>query len=146
MASAVSPTRLTERVALNRLVWVGPLTIVAAIVANVLIRQIATAVLQPDPMFMPLSFPVPIVFTFIGVLGAVIVYALVARFSRRPIRLFRRIALITLLVSFIPDILMLITGFNPGTTAANVVVLMLMHVVAWAISVQMLTRLTRAEA
>jgi hypothetical protein len=39
---------------------------------------------------------------------------------------------------------MLITGFNPGTTLANVVVLMLMHIVAWAVSVGVLTRFTRA--
>ena len=45
---------------------------------------------------------------------------------------------------FIPDILMIMTGFNPGTTVANVTALMLMHVVAWAISVPMLTTLARA--
>ena len=93
---------------------------------------------------MPLSQAAPIVFTLFGVLGAVIVFALVGRFSRRPLRLFRRIALVTLVVTFVPDILMLVTGFNPGTTLANVIVLMLMHVVAWAISVYMLTTLARA--
>jgi hypothetical protein len=41
---------------------------------------------------------------------------------------------------------MLITGFNPGTTAPNVAALMLMHVVAWAISKGMLTRFVRAGA
>ena len=40
---------------------------------------------------------------------------------------------------------MLVTGFNPGTTAANVAVLILMHIVAWAITVGMLTRLARAD-
>jgi hypothetical protein len=49
-------------------------------------------------------------------------------------------------VTFVPDILMLVTGFNPGTTLANVVALMLMHVVAWAISVELLTRLTRPSS
>jgi len=146
MTSVTSPTQPTERVAFNRLLWVGPLTILAAVVANVIIQQIAVAVLRPDPAFIPLTLVVPIVFTLIGVLGAVIVYAMIGRVSRQPIRLFRRVALVTLVVSFIPDILMLITGFNPGTTAANVVVLILMHVVAWAIAVGMLTRLARTEA
>ncbi len=41
---------------------------------------------------------------------------------------------------------MLVTGFNPGTTAANVAVLILMHVVAWGIAVGMLTRLAATEA
>jgi hypothetical protein len=146
MASLISSAQPTTRVAFSRLLWVGPLTILAAIVANVIIQQIAVAVLQPDPAFMPLTFAIPIVFTLLGVLGAVIVYAVVGRLSRNPIQLFQRVALVTLVVSFIPDILMLITGFNPGTTAANVAVLMLMHVVAWAIAVGMLTRLAGTDA
>ncbi len=146
MASITSSAHPTERIAFNRLLWVGPLTILAAIVANVVIQQVAVAVLQPDPLFMPLTLIVPIVFTFVGVLGAVIVYALIGRFSQQPVRLFRRVALVALVVSFIPDILMLVTGFNPGTTAANVAVLILMHVVAWGIAVGMLTRLAATEA
>ncbi len=50
-----------------------------------------------------------------------------------------------LAISFIPDMLILITGSYPGTTAANVAVLMLMHVVAWPITVAMLMRLARTE-
>jgi hypothetical protein len=41
---------------------------------------------------------------------------------------------------------MLITKFNPGTTSANVAVLILMHIVAWAITVGLLTRLAATEA
>jgi hypothetical protein len=134
----------TQRVVLSRLAWVGPLTILAAVVANIIVQQIAVALLQPDPAFLPLSFAVPIVFTVVGVLGAVIAYALIGRFAKRPLPLFRRVALITLVVSFVPDILMLVTGFNPGTTAANVMALIVMHVVAWAIAVGMLTRLASA--
>ncbi len=146
MNTAPTATQPTARPALSRLLWVGPLTIVAATIANVIIRQLAVAVLRPDPAFMPLTLMPPILFTVIGVLGAVLVYALVGRFARNPVALFRRIALITLAVSFIPDILILITGFNPGTTLANVLVLMVMHVVAWAISVGMLTRLAGPQA
>ncbi len=146
MTSVASTSQPTEQIVFGRLLWAGPLTILAAVVANVLIQQIAVAVLRPDPAFMPLTFAVPIVFTILGVLGAVIVYALVGRFSRRPVSLFQRIAVITLLVSFIPDILMIITGFNPGTTVANVVVLIIMHVVAWFITVRMLTRLAGTAA
>ena len=146
MTSLTSSAQPTSRVAFSRLPWVGPLTILAAIVANVIIQQIAVAVLRPDPAFMPLTFAAPIVFTLIGVLGAAIVYAVIGRFARQPIQLFRRVALVTLVVSFIPDILMLITGFNPGTTAANVAVLLLMHIIAWAIAVGMLTRLAGTDA
>jgi hypothetical protein len=143
MAVAAPPAESTARPVLSRLLWVGPLTILVAVLANVVLQQLAVAVLRPDPAFMPLTLPPPIIFTVVGVLGAVIVYALIARFARNPNPLFRRVALVTLVVSLVPDILMLITGFNPGTTLGNVLVLMLMHVVTWAISVEMLTRLTR---
>jgi hypothetical protein len=143
MTTAISSGQ-SNHVAFNRLWWVGPLTIIAAIVANTIIWQIAVAVLQPDPQFLPLTFPVPIVFTFLGVLGAVIVFAIIGRISKNPIPLFKRVAFIALVVSLIPDIVMLLTGFNPGTTLANVLALMLMHVVAYTISVYMLTRWSRS--
>ncbi len=146
MTTATTTSQSAARPALSRLLWVGPLAIIAATLANVVLQQFAVAVLNPDPAFLPLTLMPPIIFTVVGVLGAVVVYAVLGRFSRQPVHLFRRVALVTLVVSFIPDILMLITGFNPGTTAANVVVLLLMHVVAWAITVSMLTRLAPIEA
>ena len=98
MASITSSVRPADRVAFNRLLWVGPLTILAATVANVVIQQIAVAVLNPDPAFLPLTLMPPIIFTVVGVLGAVIVYAMIGRFSQQPVRLFRRVALVELVV------------------------------------------------
>lgn len=146
MATGTLTGTSNRQVALGRLLWAGPLTIVAATIASVLIQQIAVALLNPDPAFLPLTMAPPIAFTVIGVLGAVIVFGLIGRFAKNPVALFQRVALIVLIVSFIPDIMMLVTGFNPGTTVANVVVLMIMHVVAWVITVQMLTRLAVAPA
>jgi hypothetical protein len=143
MVSAASASAQEKRVSLRRLLWVGPLTIVAAVVANVIIRLLALALLPISPAFPPLQPAQPIFFTVIGVLGAAIVFAIVGRFARRPIRLFRIIALIALLISFLPDIGLLASNMMPGTSALSVGVLMLMHIVAFAISVGMLTRLTR---
>ena len=143
MVSALSSAPATERVAYSRLLWVGPLAIVAAVVANLIVRTVAVAALRPDPRFMPLSLVMPIVFTTIGVLGATIVYAVVGRFSRRPVTLFRRIALVTLVVSLIPDFLLL-GGGMPGASIATVAPLIVMHVVAWAIAVRLLTTLARS--
>lgn len=144
MATSISPSQAAERVTFTRLLWIGPLTIIAAIVANVVVQQLAIAMLRPDPQFIPLTLGATIAFTLIGVLGAVIVFGLVGRFARRPIWLFQRIAWVTLLVSLIPDVLLGISGFMPGATTANVVVLMLMHIVAGVISIGMLSRLARA--
>ena len=76
MVSRTSSAHPIERIAVNRLLWVGPLTILAAVVANVIIQQIAVAVLNPDPAFLPLTLMPPIIFTVFGVLGAVVVYKL----------------------------------------------------------------------
>lgn len=146
MNAATSLVQPTQRVALNRLPWVGLLTILTTDVAIVIMRQIAVALLRPDPMFVPLTLTVPIIFTSVAGLGAVIIYAVLGRSVRQPIRLFQRVAAVALAVMFIPDILLLIIRFYPGTTAVNVGVLMAMHVVAWAIIVEMLTRLARYEA
>ena len=77
------------------------------------------------------------------IIAAVVVFALVARFARRPIWLFRRIALVALLLSFIPDLAL---PFMPGPDPVGpreIVLLALTHVVAAAVSVALLTTLAR---
>ena len=143
MAESISASQPTERVAFGRLWWIGLATIVAATLANFVIQQLAVALLQPDPLFGPLMVVPPILFTVIGVVGAIIVYALAGRFSSQPITLFRRIALIVLLVSLIPDVALLYANAMPGTTLGTIGALMLMHVAAWAITVGMLTTYAR---
>ena len=143
MVSAASAQLTEERVSSRRLLWVGPLAIVASVIANQIVRILAVSLFNISPEFMPLQIGPPIAFTIMGVLGAVIVYAIIGRLSRRPIRLFRVIALIVLVLSFIPDIGLLMTGMIPGTSPVAVGTLASMHIVAWAITVWMLTTLAR---
>jgi uncharacterized protein DUF6069 len=128
-------------ISLLRLLWVGLLAIMGAAVANVLVGMVAVALLGVSPGFLPLQVGPVVSFTVVGVLGAVAVFALVARFSRRPVRLFRRIAFAVLVISLVPDLLLLSASPFPGTTVVAVATLMVMHVVAWAISVGTLTTL-----
>lgn len=132
-----------ERVAFKKLLWVGPLAIGAAILGNVIVWAIAQALIKPDPAFMQLSGPGPaIIFTFVGVLGAVLVYAALGRFVARPAFVFQWVSLVVLIISFLPDIGLLMAP-APGANLPNVITLMLMHVVAAAISVLLLTRLAK---
>ena len=80
-------------------------------------------------------------FTGVLVTAAVLVFAVVARVAATPVRTYRRIALGALLLSLIPDLLLPGSG-APGATWPAISALMVMHVVAWWITVQMLTRLT----
>jgi hypothetical protein len=131
-----------EHVALGRLLWVGPLAVVAAVAANLLFTAIATRLFNTAPEMLALT-PGPIAtFTAIGVLGAVVVFAIVARRSRRPFSLFRKIALWVLALSMIPDILLLFAPEPAGLT--DVILLMITHVIAAAVVVWSLERFARA--
>jgi hypothetical protein len=139
-------TGQAERVHYGRLPLAGLAAIAGAVVANLLVQAIAVALLRPDPVFLPLQPGPPVFFSVIGVLGAIVVYAIIGRFSRRPLTLFRRVALVTLLISLIPNILMLVSQWMPGATLGSVITLMVMHVVAWFSSVEALTRLAGERA
>lgn len=88
----------------GRLLWVGPLTVVASIAGVLIVRVLAVAILHPDPTPMSLGWVLPTLFTLILVTGAVLVFAVVARFAKNPIRSYQIIALVFLLLSFLPDI------------------------------------------
>jgi hypothetical protein len=126
---------------LKRLLWVGPLTVLAAIVGVLIVRILAVAILHPDPNLPSMGWIAPIIFTLVLCTGAVLVFALVARFAKNPIRTYQIIAFVFLLISFLPDIGFARSSF-PGATWAVAIALMIMHIVAWAITVTMLAKLT----
>jgi hypothetical protein len=131
------------RVSLGRLARVGGLAVALAIVVNVVIRTVAVSVLGIDGGFLPLGVGPTVFFTVVGMAGAVVVFGLVIRLAKRPVRVFRRVALVVLLVSLAPDLLLLFSGSMPGTTVAGVFTLMVEHVASWAIAVGVLTSLVR---
>ena len=141
IVQTATPPRTKNGRIVPRLWWVGLLTIIASVIANVLVRLLAEATLDISPDFEPLSGYVHVIrLTSLGVLGAIIVFALLARFARRPILMFKRLAAVVLVLSFVPTVWLLVASM-PGATGVSVGVLMLMHVAAWAISVGMLTSL-----
>ena len=128
----------------RRLVWVGPLTVFAAVVAVLAVRVAAVAVLElppPPDGFLPLGWFFPIFDTFVLVTAAVIVFAVVARFSSSPVRTYWWIALAVLALSMIPDVQ--IHNRRPDFfTWPRTLVLMAMHLVAWFVTVTLLEKLT----
>lgn len=127
--SGVSPGRLAR---------VGVVAVAVAVVVNVLIRTIAVSLLGIGEGFLPLGVGPTVFFTVAGMVGAVVVFGLILRFAGRPVRLFRRVALAVLLVSLVPDVLVLFSGSMPGTTVAAVGTLMVEHVASWAVAVGVL--------
>jgi len=83
----------------------------------------------------------PSVFTAVLVAIAVVVFAVVAGEATRPVRTYHRIAFVALVLSFLPDVA-LGFGLIRGEGWPLAIVFILMHVVAWAVTVSMLTHLT----
>jgi hypothetical protein len=109
----------------GRLAWAGLLAIVAATAVNSLIGYLAATFLDISKLFSPLDgYGTIVPFTVIGVAGATVVYALVTRYSRSPMRLFLRVAGAALVLSLVPDILLLVFS-APGATPISIGVLML---------------------
>jgi uncharacterized protein DUF6069 len=123
----------------GRLARVGALAVALAGAVNVVIRTVAVSLLGVGEGFLPLGVGPTVVFTVVGMVGAVVVFGLIVRFAGRPERLFRRVALAVLLVSLVPDLLLLLPGSVPGATVAGVVTLMVEHVATWAVAVAVLT-------
>jgi hypothetical protein len=84
-----------------------------------------------------------VVSTAIYLVVAAIVYALIGRFSRRQLQVFRIVAIVALLLSFaMPLSAMQLT---PPAGATIVAVLRVMHILAAIITVSLFTTLARAS-
>jgi len=120
------------------------LAAIAAVVANLLLRALAVAVLDiPQPEFEPLQVRAVVLSTLGGVIGAGLVYAIVARFARDARRTFVVIAGIALVLSLWAPLSLSLADppEDPGTDAGSVGTLIAMHVLAAAISVPVLLRM-----
>jgi hypothetical protein len=104
---------------------------------------VATALrswLQVPAGFQPLTLPFVAFFTIIGMIAATVVFAWIAQTRPNPVRTFLVIAAVGLFLSWLPDLAIGVMGVFPGTTAAGIVSLMALHLVAAACAVVMLTR------
>ena len=79
----------------------------------------------------------PAIATAILVTGAILTFPVIVDWSLNPLQSFRRLAFGVLLVSCLPNVPL--TG---GPVDVGKLALMVLHVVAWAVTVTMLTRLT----
>jgi hypothetical protein len=131
-------------VQLKKLWWAGPLTVLTAIIGVLIVRTVARMILQPP--FAPglQMIMLPIVLTLVLCTGAVLVFALVGRFAKKPVLTYLIISIVFLLISFVPDIAVASAPF-PGAGWPYSMTLMIMHVVAGFITVFMLIRLSAVD-
>ena len=132
---------MSSSIQLKKLWWAGPLTILSSIIGVLIVRSIARALLPP-PYAPGLEIAmISIVLTLILCTSAVIVFALVGRFAKNPVRTFIIISSVFLVISFLPD-LAVPSMPMPGANWSYAITLMIMHVVAGFITVYMLIKLT----
>lgn len=132
----------SERVDYRRLLWVAPLAAGVAALANAVLYFIADALgAFPDSVLVtngqPMSVAPVILSSIVGVLGGALVFALLGRFARRPLTVFRIVALIVLVLSFAQPF------FIAGAGLDYRLWLLAMHVVAGVIAIALLTGLAR---
>ena len=140
MASVAPNDVASGLVPAGLLLRVGVLAAVLSASANALVLAIATsffgAVVIPQDGVV--TFGQVVGASVAGAVGAAAIFAVIGRFTRCPIRIFWGVAAVGLLLSFIPIALAGATGSSAGTLA-------LMHTLAAAINVGLLTRLEQKE-
>jgi hypothetical protein len=94
-----------DGVSWTRLLWVGPLAVVVALLVNLVIKTLLQALNPALAEMGQLGRPL-IILTLEGAILAVIVFALMVWLVPHPIRWFRIVGVIALLISLIPDLLL----------------------------------------
>jgi len=134
----------TSPIQLKKLWTVGPLTVLAAVIGVLIVRAVAMAILPPPYAPGLEMIIISIVLTVVLCTAAVVVFALVVRYAKNPIRTYLIISSIFLVISFLPDIAA-VSMPMPGAGWPYSITLMIMHVVAGLITVYMLIRLTKSS-
>ena len=136
MEHTASKIMTAERVPAGRLLRVGVLAAVFSTITNTLVLAWVSSLFGPViiPPDEAVTFGQVMAASVAGAVGAVVLFAAIDRLVRRPMRVFWGIAAVGLLLSFLPIVLTGVTGLSAGALA-------LMHVVAAATNVGLLTAL-----
>jgi hypothetical protein len=144
VATSSSPSRQSRVVNWGRFALVGLAAVVASGLSTVLVYFAGDAVVRYDSDFVELGSAVGDgIFTSVLAVGAVLVYAALLRFARNPVRTFTIVSAVVLVLSLIPDFT--IAASDPGSSNAQVAILVLMHFAAAAVIVPMLTTFARPQ-
>jgi hypothetical protein len=122
-----------------RIVVATAVALVVAIPLDLAIEAFARQAFAVSPLFEPFQGTVA-PYTAGGLVLAGITYALVRRFFRDVNRVYIRLAIVALVLSWIPDVALLFIN-EPGATVPAVASLMVMHAVAAVIVVTSLVRI-----
>lgn len=112
--------------------------------ANTIIALAAVAA-GASSTYAPLTAPVYLAFTVIGVLAGYLGWRIVRRLTANPARVLKILVPVALVLSWVPDVVLAITGFIPGTNLTGALALGLMHAVVVAAAVPVYARIAPVE-
>ncbi len=112
------------------------------LVINSLIALLARTFFDIPTAFQQLTLPVYGTLTVLGAVAGAVGWHLVVARSRNASGVLRVLVPMVLVLSLIPDVMLLVTESQPGTTTAGVIALMLMHVGVAAAAIPALRRFT----
>jgi hypothetical protein len=130
----IVPVARRRTAVLTLLAAVGVAVAASADIAFAAVGAGATAF----PPLMPFVFGP---FAAAGVLAAYAGWRIVRARVARPRAVLRVLVPVLLVLSFLPDVVLLLTGFIPGTTVTGAVALMLMHLTVAGVAVPVAQRL-----
>ena len=122
------------------LVVVGAVLALAATMVEVILAMVLRAALGVPAGFSPLTAPAVATMTIVGMIGATVVFGWMARVRPDPRAAFVGVALAALVLSWLPDLGIWVTGVFPHTTEAGILSLMALHPVAAAFAIGILYR------
>lgn len=131
----------------SKILRAGAVAIGGSVVANVVLLLILTPLLGLSSAFPPFNIGPVAFFTAFYTLLATVLFWLLARFTRQPVRLFVILAVVGLVVTAIPNFALAANPAGapfPGA-ASDFLILLLFHLPPFAITVWALTNLTRAQ-
>jgi hypothetical protein len=129
----------------DRILRAAVFSVLAAVAANVVLRVILFAIIDLPADFPPLQTVMIALFTAVGTAAGAVVFALIARRARNPIRTYWIVAMVALVLSILPNFgAMANPGMMPfpSGSALTFGVLILFHIMATFVSVLVLTRLS----
>ena len=122
-----------------RIVLATAIALLIAVPVDLGIEALARQAFAVSPDFPPFQGSVA-PYTAGGIVLAGVVYAVLRRFVREADRMYVRLAIVALVLSWIPDVALLFIN-EPGVSVPAVASLMVMHAVAAAIVVTSLVRI-----
>ncbi len=140
-ASTAAPHGTEPRLGLLKAIGVAT---AGSVLVNWLISAVARGPLGASDQLQGLTPPAFVSLTVIGVVVGALGWRLITRRSTRPATLLRRLVPVVLVLSFVPDVLLLAGGV-PGADLTGVLALMAMHVAIVAIAVPVFNRFMPAQ-